>query len=130
MPKVWTNIFCQSLLEIKYFEFLINIDIFHLGLFKVAKADGGIFVRSSLAGKGRSEPYKITVRATDKGQIPQSNEVDLLIFVGDVATNDGVPQFIKPAIGEFASVYEVTSMIWSCINFFVNFLFLFFIFFF
>ncbi|KAG1683801.1 Cadherin-23 [Nymphon striatum] len=91
-----------------YYEMLQENDA--KGLFKVLKADGGIFVRSSLAGKGRSEPYKITVRATDKGQIPQSNEVDLLIFVGDVATNDGVPQFIKPAVGQFASVYENSTV--------------------
>ncbi|XP_076368154.1 cadherin 74A isoform X2 [Tachypleus tridentatus] len=74
--------------------------------FSINSDTGTVKVTEPLAGKGRSEPYTLVIRATDKGNPPQYSDVNLLVVVGDVSTNDGVPQFIKPAAGEVAYVYE------------------------
>lgn len=69
---------------------------------------GVISVIQPLSGRGRSEPYFLTVRATDAGSPQLSTDVKILIIIGDVSSNDGIPRFIRPRLGEIAYVHEVT----------------------
>jgi hypothetical protein len=77
------------------------------GLFEVNHTTGNIITRRALTGKGRTEPYHLTVRAQDGGNPSLSTDMLLSIFIGDVFTNDGVPLFIRPTLNEVAKVSEV-----------------------
>ncbi|CAN7991114.1 unnamed protein product, partial [Ixodes pacificus] len=48
----------------------------------------------------------LTVRATDAGSPQLSTDVKILIIIGDVSSNDGIPRFIRPRLGEIAYVHE------------------------
>ena len=80
------------------------------GLYKINKQTGEIRTNDILTGKGRREPYIISVRALDGGTPQQFRDTDLYITVGDVSRNDGVPQFLKPEPGMVADVPEESSI--------------------
>lgn len=77
------------------------------GLFSVDGATGELRIASPLTGKGRRDPYALTVRAQDAGSPPLSADVPVSVFIGDVVRNDGVPSFVHPALDEVAYVSEV-----------------------
>ena len=79
-------------------------------LYTIDKNTGKIFTNDILTGKGRKEPYRITVRALDNGTPEQFSDTDLYITIGDVSRNDGVPEFISPQVGEIAEVYEESAI--------------------
>lgn len=81
-----------------------------IGFFSVDFESGVISVIRALTGKGREEPYSIIIRATDKGIPAKHTDVEVLIIVSDVSTNDGIPQFIRPALGEVAYVHENATL--------------------
>lgn len=58
-----------------------------------------------LTGKGRTDPYYLSVRAQDGGDL--YTDVTLTLYIGDVSANDGVPLFIKPALDQIAYISEV-----------------------
>lgn len=70
-------------------------------------ATGELRIASPLTGKGRRDPYALTVRAQDAGSPPLSADVPVSVFIGDVVRNDGVPSFVHPALDEVAYVSEV-----------------------
>ncbi|XP_068148728.1 cadherin-87A [Drosophila tropicalis] len=81
------------------------------GLFKINPQSGLLSTRRNLTGKGRAEPYVLIVRAQDNGsQVPKqptlSTDIDVIIFIGDVSANDGVPYFVAPRVGQMANVSE------------------------
>lgn len=76
------------------------------GLLSVVTQTGNIVVRGPLTGKGRSEPYVLTVRAKDRAELAMFTDVAVHVYVGDIIANDGVPAFIKPAFDETALVAE------------------------
>ncbi|XP_005184886.2 cadherin-23 [Musca domestica] len=81
------------------------------GYFKINKMTGEIKTKRELTGKGRSEPFQIRVRAEDNGdQLPKqkslSSDVRVVIFIGDVSANDGIPYFVEPEIGQMVNVTE------------------------
>ena len=80
------------------------------GLYTINKQTGKIFTNGILTGKGRKEPYVISVRALDNGTPQQFMDTELYITVGDVSRNDGVPKFLKPLPGEMAEVPEEASV--------------------
>lgn len=82
---------------------------FDLGFFAVDSETGVVSVIRPLSGKGRSEPYTVKIQAMDKGNPPLHSLCHLLVVVGDISTNDGVPQFIRPTAGEVAYVHEVSN---------------------
>ena len=75
-------------------------------LYKIDKKTGSIFTNSILTGKGRREPYILSVRAMDNGTPEQFTDTELYLTIGDVSNNDGVPEFSKPLPGEVAYVLE------------------------
>ena len=79
-------------------------------LYTIDKNTGKIFTNDILTGKGRKEPYRITVRALDNGTPEQFSDTDLYITIGDVSRNDGVPEFISPQVGEIAEVFEESAI--------------------
>lgn len=72
---------------------------------------GTLWIAKALPGKGRIEPYRVIVSATDHGKPSLSNEVHVLIFITDVSTNDGIPTFIKPSPKEIVYVPEVFDIL-------------------
>ncbi|KAF2368301.1 Cadherin [Trinorchestia longiramus] len=76
------------------------------GLFSLDPESGILTVSAALRGKGRGEPYELTVQAMDQGSPQQFSEATIKLFIGDVSSNDGVPKFIHPAPNEVASVLE------------------------
>jgi hypothetical protein len=68
---------------------------------------GEIKTRKLLTGKGRQRPYRMLIRALDKGQPSLSSDAPLDIYISDVASNDGVPIFLRPMPNETAFVAEV-----------------------
>ncbi|XP_075160515.1 cadherin 74A [Haematobia irritans] len=81
------------------------------GLFKINKNTGEIKTKRELTGKGRSEPFIVRVRAQDNGdKVPKqkslSSDTKLIIYIGDVSANDGIPYFVQPEIGQMANVTE------------------------
>lgn len=76
------------------------------GMLSIDKQTGQIYLQSSLTGRGRKEPYIVTIRALDAGSPQQFRDTDLYITIGDVSRNDGVPEFIAPKVGEVARVFE------------------------
>lgn len=82
------------------------------GLFKINVNTGEIRTKKSLTGKGRSEPYELSIRAQDNGdQVAKQKslytDVALVVFIGDVSSNDGIPVFISPKVGQIANISEV-----------------------
>jgi len=82
------------------------------GLYKIDRETGRITTHGILTGKGRKEPYVISIRALDNGTDDQQQFMDteLYITVGDVSRNDGVPKFLKPEPGQVAEVPEEASV--------------------
>lgn len=83
------------------------------GLLRINSQTGEIRTRVPLTGKGRSEPYEIIVRAQDNGgkidkQISLYSDVVLMLYIGDVSANDGIPYFIAPKLGQIANITEVS----------------------
>lgn len=83
------------------------------GLFKINVNTGEIRTKKSLTGKGRSEPYELIVRAQDNGdQVAKQKslytDVPLALFIGDVSSNDGIPVFVSPKVGQVANISEVS----------------------
>ncbi|KAI9558883.1 hypothetical protein GHT06_015672 [Daphnia sinensis] len=76
------------------------------GLLTVMPNTGSIIVKGPLTGKGRSEPYVLTLRAQDKGESPLFSDIDINVYVGDITPNDGVPSFVKPSFDEKAYIVE------------------------
>ncbi|XP_037949446.1 cadherin-23 [Teleopsis dalmanni] len=81
------------------------------GLFNIDAVTGEIKTKGELTGKGRSEPYFLIVKAQDNGnQVPKqqslSRDTDVILFIGDVSANDGIPYFITPRVGQTANVTE------------------------
>lgn len=78
------------------------------GLFTIDAKTGEIKSRRDLTGRGRTDPYRLLVGATDGGG--HSGDASLSLYIGDVSANDGVPRFIRPAAGEQLSVSEVIQL--------------------
>lgn len=93
-----------------HYEFLNEGDA--NGLLKINMKTGEIHTKARLTGKGRSEPYDLVIRAQDNGgrvdkQKSLFSDVPLILFIGDVSANDGIPFFIAPKLGQTANVMEV-----------------------
>lgn len=85
------------------------------GLFKINVNTGEIRTKKSLTGKGRSEPYELIIRAQDNGdQVAKQKslytDVPLVLFIGDVSSNDGIPVFVSPKVGQIANISEVSKI--------------------
>ncbi|XP_068630269.1 cadherin-87A [Battus philenor] len=65
------------------------------GLFVIEATTGEIRSRGALTGRGRTQPYTISVRASDRGG--HTADTELTLYIGDVSANDGVPRFLRPA---------------------------------
>ncbi|KFM59095.1 Cadherin-23, partial [Stegodyphus mimosarum] len=91
--------------EVQYF-IQDDTDSQPVSFFAVDSETGVVSVIRALSGKGRSEPYTVKIRAVDKGIPPLVSFCHLLVVVGDISTNDGVPQFIRPTAGEVAYIHE------------------------
>ncbi|XP_026729820.1 cadherin-23 isoform X2 [Trichoplusia ni] len=74
------------------------------GLFIIDAITGEITTHKDLTGRGRTDPYRLLVGATDGGG--HTGDTSLSLYIGDVSANDGVPRFIRPAAGEILSVSE------------------------
>lgn len=79
------------------------------GLFSINSITGELKTAKYLTGKGRTEPYSLTVRAQDNGQPSLFKDVILKAFIGDVVSNDGIPTFIHPTLEEMAYISEVSQ---------------------
>ncbi|KAG8323800.1 hypothetical protein J6590_106998, partial [Homalodisca vitripennis] len=77
-----------------------------LSLFELDAKTGAMRTAKALTGKGRSDPYSLTVRALDNGQPSLFTDVTLKLFIGDVVSNDGIPSFIHPTLDEMAYISE------------------------
>lgn len=91
-----------------YFGFAIPSQV--KDLYRIESDTGKIFTKGSLTGKGRKSPYILTIRALDRGEPQQFKDSDLYITVGDVSSNDGVPEFLQPQPGVIAQVAEEASV--------------------
>ncbi|XP_045493126.1 cadherin-23 [Colias croceus] len=99
--------------EIKY-EFLDEGEA--NGLFTIDQTTGEVKTQKELTGRGRTDPYRLLVGATDGGG--HSGDASLAIYIGDVSANDGVPRFIRPAEGEDLYVSEnatIGSMVYQVV---------------
>ncbi|XP_046625369.1 cadherin-23 isoform X1 [Neodiprion virginianus] len=76
------------------------------GLFKINHSTGEISSAGQLTGKGRTEPYNMRVRAQDGGDPVLFTDVALVLYIGDVVSNDGVPLIIRPTLDEVAHIAE------------------------
>lgn len=91
------------------------------GLFKINVNTGEIRTKKSLTGKGRSEPYELIVRAQDNGdqlakQKSLYTDVPLALFIGDVSSNDGIPVFVSPKVGQIVNISEVSERFFLLFN--------------
>ncbi len=75
-------------------------------LFTIDESSGEIVTESKLTGMGRKAPYILIVRALDRGESELFTDTEVLVTVGDVSSNDGVPQFIRPELDEIAFIAE------------------------
>ncbi|CAG9785326.1 unnamed protein product [Diatraea saccharalis] len=91
--------------EIKY-EFLDEGEA--SGLFTINSVSGEITTNKDLTGRGRTDPYRILIGATDGGG--HIGDTSLSLYIGDVSANDGVPRFIRPAVGEVISISENSTI--------------------
>ncbi|KAL6429278.1 hypothetical protein ACFW04_008175 [Cataglyphis niger] len=80
------------------------------GLFKINHTTGEIYSARALTGKGRTEPYNMRVRAQDGGDPALYSDVNLILYIGDVVSNDGVPLFIRPTLEEIAYIAENSTI--------------------
>ncbi|KAF4531725.1 hypothetical protein B566_EDAN008938, partial [Ephemera danica] len=80
------------------------------GMFSLDSQNGELRTARLLTGKGRTRPYRLVMRAQDLGQPPRSTDVPLDVYIGDVATNDGVPVFLRPLANETAHVAENSTL--------------------
>lgn len=87
--------------EIRY-EFLDEGDA--NGFFAIDAVTGEVKTQRDLTGRGRTDPYRLLVGAVDGGG--HTGDTSLSLYIGDVSANDGVPRFIRPAVGEILSVSE------------------------
>ncbi|XP_053602394.1 cadherin-87A [Plodia interpunctella] len=74
------------------------------GLFSIEPSSGSIVTRRELTGRGRTQPYRLVLAASDGGG--HAGHAALAVYVGDVSENDGVPRFIRPAQGEELTISE------------------------
>ncbi|CAB0013827.1 unnamed protein product [Nesidiocoris tenuis] len=91
-------------------EYEIVLDSEAAGLFMINRTTGEIVTRTALTGKGRTDPYSITVRAQDEGEPSLFSDVAINIIIGDVVANDGIPVFLHPTIDEMAYISENSSI--------------------
>ena len=77
------------------------------GLFRVNSETGEISVQKLLTGRGRNQPYSLTVRAEDNGNPALFSDVQVSVLIGDVVANDGIPVFIHPTENEIGYISEV-----------------------
>lgn len=83
--------------KLKYFSGLFSLD-----------ADTGLLTtQRDLTGRGRTEPYRLLAEANDG---VHSAVTSLLLYVGDVSANDGVPAFVAPGVGDVLTVSEVCDV--------------------
>ncbi|RWS14502.1 cadherin-23-like protein [Dinothrombium tinctorium] len=75
-------------------------------LFHIDEKSGEVTVARILAGKGRSEPYLLIIKASDAGDPSLSSQVIFSITIGDISANDGIPKFVKPLQNETVTVNE------------------------
>lgn len=80
------------------------------GLFKINHKSGEIYSAKKLTGKGRTEPYHLRIRAQDNGNPVLFTDVPLILYIGDVVSNDGVPLFIRPRSDEVAYISENSTI--------------------
>ncbi|XP_076643103.1 cadherin 74A [Halictus rubicundus] len=80
------------------------------GLFKINHTTGEIFSAKALTGKGRTEPYIMRIGAQDGGEPELDSDVILILYIGDVVSNDGVPLFIRPTLEEVAHIAENSTI--------------------
>ncbi|XP_066594844.1 cadherin-87A [Prorops nasuta] len=80
------------------------------GLFRINHTNGEILSARPLTGKGRTEPYNMRVRAQDSGDPVLYSDVELILYIGDVVSNDGVPLFIRPTLEEVAYISENSTI--------------------
>ncbi|XP_063973499.1 cadherin-23 isoform X2 [Diachasmimorpha longicaudata] len=80
------------------------------GLFAVDHQTGEISSAKKLTGKGRTDPYNMRVRAQDNGLPVLHSDVSLILYIGDVVSNDGVPLFIRPTLEEIAYISENSTV--------------------
>lgn len=90
--------------------FIALLLLFLSGLFKINHTTGEIYSARALTGKGRTEPYNMRVRAQDNGEPALFSDVDLILYIGDVVSNDGVPLFIRPTLEEVAYISENSTV--------------------
>ncbi|KAG7299357.1 hypothetical protein JYU34_016291 [Plutella xylostella] len=74
------------------------------GFFTIDQTTGEIRTNRDLTGRGRIEPYRLLVGATDGGG--HTGDTSLQLYIGDVSANDGVPRFIRPAAEEVLQISE------------------------
>ncbi|XP_053214648.1 cadherin-23-like [Panonychus citri] len=91
-----------------YYEiaFLENFPDPREELFTIDRSTGELFVNKSLSGKGRIDPYIIHIVARDSGRESFSSHTKFSIIIGDIAANDGVPRFVRPAENEIIYLTE------------------------
>ncbi|RWS31489.1 cadherin-23-like protein [Leptotrombidium deliense] len=75
-------------------------------LFTIDSKSGEIFVAKALSGKGRNEPYFLSIKATDSGTPSLWSETHFSVVIGDISANDGIPKFLKPSQNEIVFVNE------------------------
>ncbi|XP_053214575.1 cadherin-23-like [Panonychus citri] len=94
-----------------YYEiaFLENFPDPREELFTIDRSTGELFVNKSLSGKGRIDPYIIHIVARDSGRESFSSHTKFSIIIGDIAANDGVPRFVRPAENEIIYLTENTK---------------------
>ncbi|XP_045534163.1 cadherin-23 [Papilio machaon] len=73
-------------------------------LFMIEPSTGEVRSRGALTGRGRTQPYSLSVRAADSGG--HFADTQLTVYVGDVSANDGVPRFLRPADTDTLHVTE------------------------
>lgn len=77
------------------------------GLFAINVNTGELRTAKALTGKGRTEPYSLTLRAQDGGRPSLFTDISLKLVIGDVVSNDGIPTFVHPKLDEMAYISEV-----------------------
>ncbi|XP_034950821.1 cadherin EGF LAG seven-pass G-type receptor 1 isoform X2 [Chelonus insularis] len=80
------------------------------GLFEINHQTGEIYSKKKLTGKGRTEPYNMRIRVQDGGHPILYTDVSLILYIGDVVSNDGVPLFIRPTLDEIAFISENSTI--------------------
>ncbi|XP_044726882.1 cadherin-23 [Chrysoperla carnea] len=78
------------------------------GLFQIDSRTGELTTKNALTGKGRTEPYLMTIRAQDEGGL--YTDTDLTLYIGDISSNDGVPTFIRPTNDQIAYISENSTI--------------------